>query len=196
MPATIAAKGGICATPHKYLQLDYGFRVVLSNEHAQAAQMTLGPGGFEGGPDNRHWGADQWLYVVSGVNEAVVNGNLVEFRAGILLLIERGNWHKTHNTGREPLRTFNIHVPSAYTGKGRSCGPVAGDVGLGCGSSRCPAYPASWEKDNARLCRGERNVELHKRRSKNEIGKGGFSCEDGGSQPIHSRQGGPTDAVI
>jgi hypothetical protein len=27
--------------------------------------MTLGPDETEGGPDNRHRGADQWLYVIS-----------------------------------------------------------------------------------------------------------------------------------
>jgi hypothetical protein len=46
---------------HKHLQFGTGFRVVLGDEHSQAAQMTLGPGETEGGPDNRHRGADQWL---------------------------------------------------------------------------------------------------------------------------------------
>lgn len=103
---------------HKHLQLGRGFRVVLGNEHAQAAQMTLGPGESEGGPDNRHRGADQWLYVVSGAGEAVVNGKRVELRAGTLLLIERGDRHGIHNTGAEPLRTVNVYVPPAYTDEG------------------------------------------------------------------------------
>jgi hypothetical protein len=29
---------------HKHLQFGHGFRVVLGDEHSQAAQMTLGPG--------------------------------------------------------------------------------------------------------------------------------------------------------
>jgi hypothetical protein len=42
---------------HKHLQFGHGFRVVLGDEHSQAAQMTLAPGEVEGGPDNRHEGA-------------------------------------------------------------------------------------------------------------------------------------------
>ena len=57
---------------HKHLRFGNGFRVVLGNKRSQAAQMTLGPGEAEGGPDNRHKGADQWLYVVSGTGEAAV----------------------------------------------------------------------------------------------------------------------------
>ena len=103
---------------HKQLRLGHGFRVVLGNKHSQAAQMTLGPGESEGGPDNRHRGADQWLYVVSGAGAAVVNGRRVELRAGTLLLIERGDRHEIRNTGEGPLRTVNVYVPPAYTNEG------------------------------------------------------------------------------
>jgi mannose-6-phosphate isomerase-like protein (cupin superfamily) len=100
---------------HKYLQFGHGFRVVLGDEHSQAAQMTLGPGETEGGPDNRHRGADQWLYVVSGSGEAVVNDSKIPLRAGTLILIQRGDKHEVRNTGRAPLRTLNVYVPPAYT---------------------------------------------------------------------------------
>ena len=103
---------------HKHLQFGQGFRVVLGDKHSQAAQMTLGPGECEGGPDNRHRGADQWLYVVSGTGEAVVNGSKVPLRAGTLVLIQRGDTHEVRNTGRGPLRTLNIYVPPAYTPDG------------------------------------------------------------------------------
>ena len=103
---------------HKHLRLGRGFRVVLGDKHSQAAQMTLGPGEAEGGPDNRHRGADQWLYVVSGSGVAVVNGERVELRTGTLLLIERGDRHEVRNTGRGLLRTINVYVPPAYTGDG------------------------------------------------------------------------------
>src|SRR5262245_46438868 len=98
---------------HKHLQFGHGFRVVLGNKHSQAAQMTLGPGEVEGGPDNRHKGADQWLYVVSGAGEVVVNGERIELRDGTLLLIERGDHHEVRNTSTEPLRTLNVYVPPA-----------------------------------------------------------------------------------
>jgi mannose-6-phosphate isomerase-like protein (cupin superfamily) len=85
--------------PHKQLQFKKGFRVVLGDEHSQAAQMTLAPNETEGGPDNRHRGADQWLYLVSGSGVAVVNGERVELREGTLVLIQRGDTHEIRNTG-------------------------------------------------------------------------------------------------
>jgi mannose-6-phosphate isomerase-like protein (cupin superfamily) len=103
---------------HKHLQFGNGFRIVLGDKHSQAAQMTLGPGDTEGGPDNRHRGADQWLYVVSGTGEAVVNGSKVPLREGTLVLIQRGDTHEIRNTGRGPLRTLNVYVPPAYTADG------------------------------------------------------------------------------
>jgi mannose-6-phosphate isomerase-like protein (cupin superfamily) len=103
---------------HNHLQFGHGFRVVLGDDRSQAAQMTLGPGETEGGPDNRHRGADQWLFVVVGEGVAVVEGHRVDLRQGTLLLIGRGETHEIRNTGREPLRTLNVYVPPAYTDEG------------------------------------------------------------------------------
>jgi mannose-6-phosphate isomerase-like protein (cupin superfamily) len=103
---------------HKHLQFGHGFRVVLGDDHSQAAQMTLGPGETEGGPDNRHRGADQWLFVVGGQGVAVVEGERIDLREGTLLLIERGETHEIRNTGRAPLKTFNVYVPPGYTAEG------------------------------------------------------------------------------
>lgn len=103
---------------HKHLRFGKGFQVVLGNEHSQAAQMTLAPKESEGGPDNRHRGADQWLYVVSGAGEAIVNKRRYPLTAGTLLLIERGDKHEIRNTGDEPLRSLNVYVPPAYTTDG------------------------------------------------------------------------------
>jgi len=103
---------------HKHLQFGHGFRVVSGDARSQAAQMTLAFGETEGGPDNRHRGADQWLFVVSGTGVAVVEGERAELRAGTLVLIGRGEAHEVRNTGEEPLRTLNVYVPPAYTGNG------------------------------------------------------------------------------
>jgi mannose-6-phosphate isomerase-like protein (cupin superfamily) len=80
--------------------------------------MVLAAGDREGGPDNRHRGSDQWLYVVSGTGAATVNGKRSPLAAGTLLLIERGEAHEIRNTGRAPLRTLNFYVPPAYTAAG------------------------------------------------------------------------------
>ena len=101
-----------------HLRFGNGFRVAIGNTRSQPASMTLGPGGCEGGPDNRHRGADQWLFVQSGSGAASVNGRRIKLRAGSLVLIERGDHHEIRNTGRTPLRTLSIYVPPAYTKSG------------------------------------------------------------------------------
>jgi mannose-6-phosphate isomerase-like protein (cupin superfamily) len=102
----------------KQLRFGKGFAVALRNRRAQAASMVLAPGDSEGGPDNRHRGSDQWLYVLSGTGEAIVGGRRRGLRAGTLLLIERGTIHEIRNTGRRRLKTLNLYVPPAYTASG------------------------------------------------------------------------------
>jgi mannose-6-phosphate isomerase-like protein (cupin superfamily) len=102
----------------KRLRFGKGFRVALGNRRSQAAEMVLPPGESEGGPSNRHRGADQWLYVVSGSGVALVKGRRVPLRTGTLLLIEHGDRHEIKNTGRGLLRTLNFYVPPAYTRSG------------------------------------------------------------------------------
>jgi mannose-6-phosphate isomerase-like protein (cupin superfamily) len=98
-------------TRHERLQFGHGFRVVLGDDHSQAAQMTLAVGETEGG-------ADQWLYVVSGEGVALIDGENVELRSNSLVLIRRGEAHGIRNTGSVPLQTLNVYVPPAYTHKG------------------------------------------------------------------------------
>ena len=54
----------------KLLRFGKGFRVAFNVRRAQAAEMVLAPGESEGSADNRHRGADQWLYVVAGIGVA------------------------------------------------------------------------------------------------------------------------------
>jgi mannose-6-phosphate isomerase-like protein (cupin superfamily) len=104
--------------PRKQLTFGKGFKVALRNSRAQAATMVLAPGDTEGGPDNRHRGSDQWLYVLAGRGRATVNRESHKLTSGTLLLIERGSTHEIRNTGRTPLRTLNLYVPPAYTQSG------------------------------------------------------------------------------
>ncbi|MFC4359100.1 cupin domain-containing protein [Halobium salinum] len=90
------------------------FDVVLENDRAQAATMTLSPGQSTGGPDNAHAESDQWLYVVAGEGQATVGGETVDLGAGDLLLVERGETHEIRNSGGEPLETLNLYVPPEY----------------------------------------------------------------------------------
>lgn len=95
-----------------------GFHVRLQNDRGQAAEMTLGPGERTGGPDNRHPGSDQWLFVVSGRGTAIVGSSRFSLKAGVLILIPRNTAHEIRNQGRSALRTLNLYVPPTYTAGG------------------------------------------------------------------------------
>ena len=98
----------------KNLSFRKGFRVHRGNRRSQAAEMVIEPGGAEGDLDNRHRGADQWLFVLEGRGTATVEGRRRKLAPGGLLLIERGERHEIRNTGRVLLRTLNFYVPPAY----------------------------------------------------------------------------------
>lgn len=102
----------------KQLEFKSGFQVVAGNERCQAAVMVIQPGKSEGGPENRHRGSDQWLYIVEGEGVAIVNGQSHPLSAGALILIERGEKHEVRNTGQQPLQTLNLYAPPAYTKEG------------------------------------------------------------------------------
>jgi mannose-6-phosphate isomerase-like protein (cupin superfamily) len=103
---------------HTALQFEPGFQVRIGNDRCQAAEMTISPGASEGGAHNRHAHSDQWLYVVSGTGQAIVDGREQRLRKGSLLLIERGESHEIRCTGRSPLKTLNLYVPPAYDAAG------------------------------------------------------------------------------
>jgi len=100
------------------------FDVLAATRGAQAAMMTLPPGGAsDDEPSNEHPSSEQWLFVVSGSGRASVGKRKsalarVALRAGDLLVIERRELHQIKNTGRKPLVTFNLYVPPAYDADG------------------------------------------------------------------------------
>lgn len=91
-----------------------GFRLGVANHKSQAAVMVLPAGEKEGGPNNLHQGADQWLYVVEGTGQAIINGHKIRLKTGTIVLIEAGDRHEVRNTGRSLLKTVSIYVPPAY----------------------------------------------------------------------------------
>lgn len=95
-----------------------GFNVLIGNGRSQAATMVIAPQGHEGGSDNRHKGADQWLYVAEGDGEAIIEGQHVKLDPGSLVLIGHGETHEIRNTGSVPMKTLNFYVPPAYSDDG------------------------------------------------------------------------------
>ena len=98
-------------------------QVVLRNQNAQAAIRVILPGVAEGGSENRHQCADQWLYVVSGSGTATVNGKHHPVCEGTLMLIKRGDKQEISSTGDAPLRTLNFFVPPAHSLDGGALPP-------------------------------------------------------------------------
>ena len=111
---------------HDKLQFHKGFRVSVGNTASQGAVMVIEPGDSEGGPDNRHSGADQWLFVQEGAGLAIVNGQPMPLTSGSLLLIEAGDTHEIRNTSQGPLKTVNIYLPPAYASDGDELPPARG----------------------------------------------------------------------
>jgi len=107
----------------KNLRFGRGFRVAVGNARSQAAEMVLPPGKAEGDSHNRHRGADQWLFVVSGTGVAKVNKRRYALKPGALLLIEHGDEHEICNNSRGVLKTLNFYVPPAYDSKGDELPP-------------------------------------------------------------------------
>lgn len=95
-----------------------GFKLWLGDEHSQAATLVLAPGETTGGPENRHSGADQWIYVVSGTGEADIAGERFELTPSTLVLIERGDPHGFRNTGSGELCLLTFYTPPAYDAEG------------------------------------------------------------------------------
>ena len=99
------------------------FDVLTSTRGAQAAMMTLKPGGTSDEElGNEHPRCEQWLYVISGSGAATVATSIrkrtIRLKTGSLLTIEKGERHQIRNTGKGPLRTLNFYVPPAYTQNG------------------------------------------------------------------------------
>lgn len=90
------------------------FRVLGGTERSQAAAMTLAPGQSTGGPDNHHASSDQWLYVVAGSGEAVVEEERTNLGPGDLVLIAAGERHEIRADEQEALVTVNVYAPPEY----------------------------------------------------------------------------------
>ncbi len=87
-----------------------GFDLVATTARSQGATLVLEPGQRTGGPDYATPTSDQWLTVLAGEGEAVVDGRHVPLHPGLVLLIEAGERHEVSNTGPERLVTWNVYA--------------------------------------------------------------------------------------
>src|SRR5262249_10767358 len=75
------------------------FDVLFATRGAQAAMMTLQPGGAsDDQPSNEHPRCEQWLFVLSGSGEAIIGEGRATRRVPLaensLLVIEKGELHQ------------------------------------------------------------------------------------------------------
>lgn len=100
------------------------FDILAATRGAQAAKMILRPkAASDSKPSNEHPHSEQWLFVLSGVGEAVLGKirrslRRVALSRNSLLLIEKGELHRIKNTGKRSLITINFYVPPAYDADG------------------------------------------------------------------------------
>lgn len=87
------------------------FNQFVETPNAQGATIVLEPGEFVGHPRNVHHECDQWVYVIAGRGEVIINGETTPFAQNDLIVIEQHEIHEIHNTGDETLRTLNIYAP-------------------------------------------------------------------------------------
>lgn len=100
------------------------FKVLAGTRDAQAAKMTLLPGGTsDDHPSNEHPRSEQWLFVISGNGVATVGRRKgatrrIPLSENSLLLIEKGELHQIRNTGKKTLSTISFYAPPAYNRHG------------------------------------------------------------------------------
>ncbi len=88
-------------------------RVLWTGEHTQLVIMTI-PAGGEIGVET-HDENDQILTFVSGVGEAVVDGEKRAVAAGDLVVVPAGLEHNFVNTGPNPLVLTTVYGPPDHT---------------------------------------------------------------------------------
>ena len=100
----------------KRAKADYatGFHILAGDERSKAGTLVIQPGCHVGGPNNKHRGADQWIYVESGSGEATIEDKTYPLAKGTLILIQRTEAHGFRNTADAPLNILTFYVPPAY----------------------------------------------------------------------------------
>ena len=100
------------------------FRRLAATAGAQAILMSLNPGeSSEDSPENENPRCEQWMYVISGQGEVIVETNgkrrKTTISAGSLVLIEKRELHQVTALGSTPLVSVNLYVPPAYGPDGK-----------------------------------------------------------------------------
>lgn len=88
------------------------FKVLGATERSQIATMTIKPGS-DSGQGDPHPG-DQVVYVIEGVAEVEVGGEVQEVGPGTCVIIPHGADHRIFNRSSEDVFFVNVYTPPAY----------------------------------------------------------------------------------
>src|SRR5919204_841118 len=86
-------------------------KVLFTSARGQLVVMNLQPGEEIG--EEVH-DADQFIYVVRGEPEVVLNGDSIRFEKGAAAYIPEGTRHNVINSGHEPVKLFTIYSPPQH----------------------------------------------------------------------------------
>ena len=87
-------------------------RVVWTGGHSQLVLMTIQPGEEIGEEVHEH--NDQILSFVSGLAEAVIEGERRMVEPGDLVVVPAGTRHNFVNTGPDPLVLYTVYAPPEH----------------------------------------------------------------------------------
>lgn len=89
------------------------FKATASSTQGRFSLMerTLPPGGRMP-PAHSHVGNDEAYFVLDGIVEFRVAGEVVQGTSGTFVLVQAGEAHTFGNTGSEPARLLVLHAPA------------------------------------------------------------------------------------
>lgn len=87
-------------------------REVITGKHSQVVLMSIPPGEQIG--EEVHEGVDQTLIFVSGVGQAILNGEKSPVTINSLYFVPAGTRHNFINIGPSPLKLYTIYAPPEH----------------------------------------------------------------------------------
>lgn len=87
-------------------------KVLWTGEHMQIVTMSIPPGEEIGEEVHEH--GDQILTFVSGMGEAILEGETHPVEAGDQCAVPAGALHNFRNTGDEPLKLWTVYAPPEH----------------------------------------------------------------------------------
>jgi mannose-6-phosphate isomerase-like protein (cupin superfamily) len=87
-------------------------RVVTTGQYSQVVLMSLAPGEEIG--EEIHRTVDQTLVFVSGVGEAILNGEKTPITTNSLYFVPAGTRHNFVNTGPTSLKLYTVYAPPQH----------------------------------------------------------------------------------